>query len=144
MLDLTFESNVDIEKFSEERKKQYEEYMNIVLNAWFQTRNPSDVMYAMAKMNFTRKDNSAFKGDGNIYRLREQVLIIHGTDDKVVPYRCSVETKEILGDLCKLVELKNWGHNLIFHEDNNIYNTIIDYLNNTTITQEKTNTQPKF
>lgn len=43
------------------------------------------------------------------------VLIVHGTDDRIVPYRYAVHAKEVLQDQAEFVTIKNGPHG--FHEE---------------------------
>jgi len=124
----SFKGSEELSKNGEEERKKYEKAMETIVNSWLKVRNLNDVMMALVSMNFTNDDSAGFKGDGNIKKLKEKILIIHGDNDKVVPVTCSLQTKKILGDLCLLSVLKNWGHNLLFHEDNSIYKLVTDFL----------------
>lgn len=43
------------------------------------------------------------------------VLLVHGTDDSIVPYRYAVHAKEVLQDQAELITIKNGPHG--FHEE---------------------------
>ncbi len=90
-------------KPTEARYKKYEA-------AFFKQRNLSDVVYALSRFNISHDHNGVVDGSGEIDKIRREVLILHGEDDRVVPVNISRQTADALGQKAELRIFQQAGH----------------------------------
>lgn len=96
-------------------------------NAFFQQRNLVDVNYALAHFNITDRFNGVVDGTNELDKLDLPVLILHGKQDKIVPYQVA----ETLHDSLKNTTLKSFdegSHALFVDEPKAVCETIFDFL----------------
>lgn len=101
---------------------------NIIDEAFLQ-KNYLDSLWALNIYNISDSFNGIVKGTNEIEKIECPVLLIHGTKDKVIPLKESVQTFHALKSKKKVIEiLENYGH--LPHMDNaeNVSKIIINFL----------------
>lgn len=103
---LIWEASIYNKKVPE--KEDYDKYMEAVLKQ----RNLIDVDVALANFNITNEFNGVNQGSGRINDISAETIIIHGSDDMVVPLVFAQKSKEFFGDKAELLVLDGLGHSI--------------------------------
>ncbi len=73
-------------------------------------RSMPEVYYCVAKYNMTDSFNGVSMGTEEIYRIKVPTVLLHGTDDLLVPLDAARFTQECLGEHAKLIVWDECGH----------------------------------
>ena len=122
----------DVEKVYQEIQKLYQEQKIIITGfsigtgpaSWLASRYQPDMLILMAPFyNMTELANHhfsflpsfilryPFKNNHYLREVEAAVVLIHGTEDEIIPYESSLKLKEHLGSEVHLFSLEGIGHN---------------------------------
>ncbi|MEC9488381.1 MAG: alpha/beta hydrolase [Halanaerobium sp.] len=91
-------------------------------------RNLVDVNYALATFNISREDNGVKMGNGRVDNLGLPVLVIHGTEDRIISEQMAKHTVEDIGENARLVTLDRCGHFPAIDDLDNLLEVIDGFL----------------
>lgn len=102
--------------FNVGRKISDDMFKGIITEA-FKQKNYVDSLWALNIFNISDSFNGIAKGNNDVEKIECPTLIIHGTKDKIIPLKESVQTFHALKTKIKHIEiLENYGH--VPHLDN--------------------------
>lgn len=73
-------------------------------------RSMPEVYYCVAKFNMTDSFNGVSMGTEEIYRVKVPTVLLHGTDDLLVPLDAAIFTRECIGEYAQLIVWDECGH----------------------------------
>lgn len=91
---------------------EYDCYLNEILKQ----NNLVDIDYSLVYFNITDESNGVTAGSGHIHQITCPIVILHGTNDYVVPVTDAQSTKNEFGDQATIHLFEGAGHALVTGE----------------------------